>query len=155
MKTASPEIASFNPPNAFIALEPKTTVAPPQSVSASVPKNLAMPDESVRGDNILVVALMLTRRCNMTCGHCSVESSPHIKAQPSEEELVQVVRDAASIGATTVQLTGGEPMMREEIVMRLLAECRALGMNAALTTNGFWGKSPAKAAQKVKALCEA
>ena len=150
MKTASPEITPFNSPTAFIALEPKTSSVRAQ---AAIPKNLAMPDESVRGQN-LIVALMLTRRCNMTCAHCSVESSPHIKAQPTEEELLQVVRDAARAGAYAIQLTGGEPMMREEIVMRLLAECRALGMVTALTTNAFWGKSPAKAAQKVKALSD-
>lgn len=155
MKTAPPETASFNPPTAFIALEPKTADARHQAASASIPKNLGMPDESVRGDNNLAVALMLTRRCNMTCAHCSVESSPHIKAQPTEAELLQIVRDAAQAGATTMQLTGGEPMMREEIVMRLLQECRTLGMSATLTTNAFWGKSAAKAAQKVKALYEA
>ncbi len=155
MKTESPPSASFQTPTAFISLEPKTTAARPQAAPEAIPKNLAMPDESVRGKDMLVIALMLTRRCNMTCAHCSVESSPHIKAQPTAEELVQIVRDAAAIGANVVQLTGGEPMMREEIVMRLLAECQALGLGATLTTNAFWGKSPAKAAQKVKALCEA
>ncbi|HVF85283.1 MAG TPA: radical SAM protein, partial [Abditibacteriaceae bacterium] len=99
---------TFEPPTSFIALEPKgaaVATAPPT-------QTVAMFDEDARNDGTLSIALMLTRKCNMTCAHCSVESSPHIKTQPSEEELVQVVRDAAQSGASAVQLTGGEPMLR-------------------------------------------
>ena len=150
MKTSS-AAKSFEPPASFIALEAKSaavaTMPPIQAV--------AMFDEDARNDGTLAIALMLTRKCNMTCAHCSVESSPHIKTQPSDEELLQVVRDAAKSGAFAVQLTGGEPMLREPLVMRLLEECRALGMGATLTTNAFWGKSPEAAAQKIKALNDA
>ena len=91
----------------------------------------------------------------MACAHCSVESSPHIKGEPAEEELVQALRDAAAAGANALQITGGEPMIREAVVMRLLAECRELGIAPVITTNAFWGKSPEKAAQKTKALSDA
>jgi pyruvate-formate lyase-activating enzyme len=156
MKTISPEVASFAPSPGFIALEPKTkTAGCAAGSSASMPQINALPDEDARNDGVLIVAVMLTRRCNMTCAHCSVESSPRVKGEPSEDELLQVVRDAAAAGASVVQLTGGEPMLREDVVMRLLAECRTLGMSTVVTTNAFWGKSPAKAAEKAKALCDA
>ena len=64
------------------------------------------------------IALMVTRRCNMTCSHCSVESSPHAEGvQPNEQELLTVVRQAAAAGVTSIQFTGGEPMMRQKLVL--------------------------------------
>ncbi|HEX8236178.1 MAG TPA: nucleotidyltransferase family protein [Abditibacteriaceae bacterium] len=153
--SSQPAQLTFAPPSEFIALEPK--VAPYVPIVQSIPmaQFVAMPDEDVSRNGFLLMTIMLTRRCNMTCAHCSVESGPRVQGQPSEDELVQIVRDAARFGVGGVLLTGGEPMLREDVVMRLLAECRELGLGASLTTNAFWGKSPVTAAQKVKALCEA
>ena len=62
------------------------------------------------------IAVMVTRRCTMTCRHCSVESSPKVAdRQPSQEELLAIVRDAAEAGVTSIQFTGGEPMMRPKL----------------------------------------
>ena len=83
------------------------------------------------------VALMVTRRCNMSCGYCSVESSPHLKVEPSEADLLDYVRQAAAAGVKSVQITGGEPMLREKVVLRLLRECKRLGIATFTNTNGF------------------
>ncbi len=150
-----PSQTKFVAPNAFIALEPKTS---PIVSSASSAVRLAPPimsEDDASADNFVVMALMLTRRCNMSCAHCSVESGPRVEGQPDDEELLQSVRDAIRLGISTIQLTGGEPMLREDLVMRLLAEIKALGAYATLSSNGFWGKNAAVAAQKVRALSEA
>ena len=150
-----PSQQTFSAPNAFIALEPKTS---PIVSSASSAVRLAPPimsEDDASADNFVVMALMLTRRCNMSCAHCSVESGPRVEGQPDDEELLQSVRDAIRLGISTIQLTGGEPMLREDLVMRLLAEIKALGAYATLSSNGFWGKNAAVAAQKVRALSEA
>src|SRR5437870_5027756 len=98
------------------------------------------------------LALMVTRRCNMSCGHCSVESGPHVKGEPAEADLLGYVRQAAAAGVQTLQITGGEPMLRGEVVLRLLRECRRLGVSAIMNTNGFWGKRRADARRRLKAL---
>ena len=97
------------------------------------------------GENI---SILLTRRCNMTCGHCSVESSPHIKKEPTEEELLKRTRDAIKSGVNSILYTGGEPMLREKVLLRLMRECQKSGVKTAITSNGFWGKNPEKAAAK-------
>ncbi len=104
-------------------------------------------DEAPVGVNHL--ALMLTRRCNMSCAHCSVESSPHIKSEPSADELMQALNDAHASGVRSVLLTGGEPMLREQIAFDLLKRAQELGVMTALTSNGFWGKAPHKTAATV------
>jgi pyruvate-formate lyase-activating enzyme len=98
---------------------------------------------------------MVTRRCNIACGHCSVESGPAVKEQASEEDLVRYVHEAATAGVRSILLTGGEPMLREKIVLRMLRECRKLNIATIITTNGFWGKTPRSARAKLRALCRA
>src|SRR5690349_6185449 len=98
------------------------------------------------------VALMLTRRCNMTCAHCSVQSGPRIRQEPSDAEILGLVNSLADNGLAGVQVTGGEPMLREKLVFEILRIARKRGISTTLSTNGFWGKNPANAWRKVRAL---
>ena len=90
---------------------------------------------------VLTVAVMVTRRCNMACAHCSVESSSKIRAQPSEEDLERYVNEIADSGTKSLLFTGGEPMLREKLVARLMSVAKKRGVVSGMTTNGFWGKS--------------
>ncbi|MGE3512417.1 MAG: radical SAM protein, partial [Vicinamibacterales bacterium] len=101
------------------------------------------------------LSVMLTRRCNMTCGHCSVESAPGIRGEPTEDELLEWVRASAAAGLRAIRLTGGEPMLRPAIVLNLLRECRRLGLSTSMTSNGFWGRTRAQARKQVRALLRA
>ena len=98
------------------------------------------------------MAVMVTRRCNMTCGHCSVESGPDVRAEPTERELLDRVREAAAADVRSINLTGGEPMLRPRTVLRLLRAARQLGVATTLTTNGSWGRTAVRAQRGVRAL---
>lgn len=92
--------------------------------------------------------ISLTDRCNFRCSYCM----PHSRFGPghrflpqaqllSFEEIVQVAREALQLGVRTLRLTGGEPLLRRELVtlVRELSELRTLDGEApdlALTTNG-------------------
>jgi hypothetical protein len=95
---------------------------------------------------------MVTRRCNMTCAHCSVESGPGIRTQPDEKELEAMITEAADAGVCSVSFTGGEPMLRHDLVLRLMALARKCGLTSAITTNGFWGSTLTGARRTMKAL---
>ncbi|QPN63434.1 nucleotidyltransferase family protein [Synechococcus sp. CBW1004] len=104
----------------------------------------------------LYLPLMVTRRCNLGCAHCSVESSPELRdRQPTEQELLEVVRQAAAAGVRAIQFTGGEPMLRQQLVLKLIRESRRLGIGSTLTTNGFWGCTPKLARTRLQALLAA
>src|SRR5690606_6350014 len=95
-----------------------------------------------RPANTDYIAVMVTRRCNMTCAHCSVESAPRVEsADPPKEQLLDILRQAAAAGVKTVQFTGGEPMIRQKLLLQLMHEAHRLGLHSALTTNGYWGKN--------------
>jgi cyclic pyranopterin phosphate synthase len=90
----------------------------------------------------------LTDRCSLRCTYCMpAEGLPWL---PSEEllttsELVRLVRVAVSLGVTQVRFTGGEPLLRPDVVdivaaVAALPDAPALSM----TTNGI--RLPALAA---------
>jgi Predicted Fe-S oxidoreductases len=102
---------------------------------------LARPDTSctrAMGDaeDARAVSIMLTRRCNMTCAHCSVQSGPKIREEPTRDELIATLHSAADAGIQSIQITGGEPMIREDIVFDLLKVARKRGMIATMSSNG-------------------
>lgn len=103
----------------------------------------------------LTVAMMVTRRCNMTCAHCSVVSGPAIRAQPSEGDLESLIAQAADAGVNGILFTGGEPMLRERLVLRLMSVAKARGLTTALSTNGFWGSTLPAARRKLSDLRKA
>ena len=103
---------------------------------------------------VATVAVMVTRRCNMACAHCSVESSSKLRVQPSEQDLERYVREIADSGTKSVLFTGGEPMLREKLVARLMAIAKKRGVISAMTTNGFWGKSFPAARRTLASLCK-
>ena len=103
-------------------------------------------------DPPLALSVMLTRRCNMTCAHCSVQSGPKIRVEPSDAELIDLVHSAADAGILVIQISGGEPMLREKLVFELLKAARKRNMGSNLSTNAFWGRNRANAWRKVAAL---
>lgn len=99
-----------------------------------------------------MVAVMLTRRCNMTCAHCSVQSGPKIREEPTDSEILNLVHSVADSGLMGVQITGGEPMLREKLVFEILRVAKKRDLASTLSTNGFWGRKKARAWSTVRAL---
>lgn len=82
----------------------------------------------------------VTDRCNLRCIYCMPEEGvpfiPHSRIL-SFETIVQVIREAASLGVDKVRLTGGEPLVRQGIVdlTAMIAEVDGI-QDLAMTTNG-------------------
>ena len=71
------------------------------------------------GRNIHYLRLSVTDRCNLRCQYCmpagGVPDIGHANIL-TLEEMHQVVQAAASVGVDSVRLTGGEPLVRKNIV---------------------------------------
>ncbi len=83
-----------------------------------------------------VVVWNATRRCNLKCIHCYA----HAKDQPSPDELSTAegkrwLDDLAQFGAPVVLFSGGEPLMRPDLV-ELADYAVNKGMRAVISTNG-------------------
>ncbi len=82
----------------------------------------------------LLVHLVVTRRCNLSCGYC-VEYDK--TSAPVPPELLRARIDhLARLRAVIVTLTGGETLLHPD-APELVARIRERGMVPALNTNGF------------------
>lgn len=90
---------------------------------------------------ISYLRLSLTDRCNLKCLYCVPEEGglPKLEHEDllSYEELLRVVRAAVSMGMTKLRLTGGEPLVRRNVMgfIKQLAEIEQL-RDIRITTNG-------------------
>jgi cyclic pyranopterin phosphate synthase len=83
--------------------------------------------------------ISVTDRCNLRCTYCMTDDA--MTFLPSGElleveEIVRLATVAKRLGVTSVRLTGGEPLVRKEIV-GIVAALSAIGFDdLSMTTNG-------------------
>ena len=104
------------------------------------------------GRPTLNLRVSLTQRCNLKCPYCHREGqTPSSDAREmTADEVVRLVRIAVSLGITRVKLTGGEPLLREDIVdiVGRLAKIDGL-RDLSMSTNGTRLASFAESLYKV------
>jgi GTP 3',8-cyclase len=120
----------------------QTAVGRHKPVSLPMPRTDTSPEplRDTLGRPLRNLRLSVTDRCNLRCSYCMPEPD-YVWLPRSEllsfEELTRVVRVFCSVGVDHVRLTGGEPLLRQELpelVRRLAAEPGVRDL--ALTTNG-------------------
>ena len=83
-----------------------------------------------------IVAWEITRSCNLACAHC--RAAAQCEPYPGEltfAECKQVIDDIASISDPILILTGGEPLMRDDI-WDIIDYAHELGLHPVIGTNG-------------------
>ena len=112
----------------------RVTVAP-------VPTQFAVePVHDSYGRRINYLRISLTDVCNLRCVYCMPEQMqfrPRAELM-SDEEILYLVKVAASLGVDKIRLTGGEPTVRPGVV-DLIREIAAVPgiRDLAMTTNGL------------------
>ena len=92
------------------------------------------------GRTIDYLRISVTDRCNLRCRYCmppeGVERIPHEELL-TLEEIYRVVRVLSEAGIAKVRLTGGEPLVRKNLI-RLISELHELTgiKEIGMTTNG-------------------
>ncbi|MBI4878881.1 MAG: radical SAM protein [Planctomycetes bacterium] len=83
------------------------------------------------------VAINLTERCNLSCRHCCVGSSPAVAndGDLTAAELSSVFDQLEEGGTVTVRLTGGEPTVRPDF-WEIFEDAAARRFSLVLFTNG-------------------
>ncbi len=90
------------------------------------------------GRTITYLRLSLTERCTLRCAYCRADEGICPKrSELSQDAFLRIVRAFAALGVNKVRLTGGEPMLRRDL-MGILAGIRQIGgiEEIAMTTNG-------------------
>ncbi len=85
--------------------------------------------------------LSVTELCNLRCQYCMPEAGICKKKHEemlTEDEMIQAVEAAAALGITKLRITGGEPLVKKNILSICRRAAKVPGMEElCLTTNGI------------------
>lgn len=79
--------------------------------------------------------LNVTNRCNFRCVHCAFDSGIKAMNELSIKELEKILKDTKELGGEKIDITGGEPTIREDID-EIIKLGKSLGYKIELVTNG-------------------
>ncbi len=82
-----------------------------------------------------LVALETTRRCNLHCIHCRAQGGEAPAGELTKEEIFRLFDALAERGRPIVILTGGEPLMREDI-FEIARRGTDMGFHMSMAPNG-------------------
>ena len=87
------------------------------------------------GRPVTNLRISLTSRCNLSCIYCHAEGEKNPDAEMNAREIINVMNVAAQFGIRSIKFTGGEPLLRPD----LLEIIRAVpaDVESSLTTNGI------------------
>ena len=78
--------------------------------------------------------ISLTPRCNLSCIYCHAEGEKNPEHEMDTNEVREVMRVGAKFGIRSVKFTGGEPLLRTDLVE--IVQAVPDRMESSLTTNG-------------------
>lgn len=93
------------------------------------------------GRNITYMRMSVTEQCNLRCRYCMPEEGVCQRGEDvllTEDEMIMAVQAAASLGINKLRITGGEPLVKKNIVSICERASHVSGIEeVCLTTNGI------------------
>ena len=93
------------------------------------------------GRNITYLRISVTDKCNLRCRYCMPEEGVCKKNHAdmlTEDEIIMAVEAAAELGIRKIRITGGEPLVKKNIVSICRRAAAVPGIEeVCLTTNGI------------------
>ncbi|WP_346355790.1 putative heme d1 biosynthesis radical SAM protein NirJ2 [Azotosporobacter soli] len=83
----------------------------------------------------MIISWNTTQACNMSCVHCYRDAGTRREDELTTEEGKKLLDEMAKAGFKIVILSGGEPLMREDIY-ELITHATKVGLRPVLGTNG-------------------
>lgn len=96
-------------------------------------------ERSVLGGGVF---LSLTRRCPLSCAHCSTRSELTSEESDAEPYRRFVASFTPDDHPGTLVLTGGEPLLRPALVRELADTAKAAGTRVAMISGMFFARQP-------------
>jgi|GEM_PF-1406789 len=84
----------------------------------------------------LAVHLEVIAACNLTCTHCFAGDLPRKEERLTLNQIEALFEDMAKMGSYRLGLTGGEPLLRNDI-FDIIDMATAYGLHPCLTTNAL------------------
>ena len=85
---------------------------------------------------IISLRITLTNRCNVNCVYCHHDGMVSSKQEMTADELHTICKIAKNLGVKKIRLSGGEPLIRKDIV-EVVGKIASIGFkDISMTTNG-------------------
>ena len=86
---------------------------------------------------ILSLRITLTNRCNVNCLYCHHDGMVKSKDEMTADELYTICKIAKKIGVRKIRLSGGEPLLKKDII-EIVERIASLDFkDISMTTNGI------------------
>lgn len=82
----------------------------------------------------LVVGWAITNRCNSKCLYCTCWKTQ--KEELRTEQIFPIIDELAKMGTQSINFTGGEPLIREDIG-QIINYTKSKGINTGISSNGL------------------
>lgn len=82
--------------------------------------------------------IQLNATCNFKCFFCHMEGTEENTKTMSLEEIEKVIKAASQLGVKRIKFTGGEPLLRRDILEIIKVTRKYIDGDISLTTNGYF-----------------
>ena len=117
-----------------------------RSVTQLVTQDPGITDQHGRSFNYLRIAV--NEKCNLRCIYCMPEKGISFEPQDkllTRKEVIRVIQVVAKLGVNKIRFTGGEPLLRKDLVELVSGAAETPGIDSInLTTNGILLANSAK-----------
>jgi cyclic pyranopterin phosphate synthase len=87
------------------------------------------------GRKLNSLRISVTQKCNLQCFFCHKEGEITPKTEMTPEEIEKIAKTASEFGMKKIKLTGGEPLLREDLP-GIIRRISPYASEISLTTNG-------------------
>ncbi|GLF93059.1 StsB family radical SAM/SPASM domain sactipeptide maturase [Streptomyces yaizuensis] len=99
------------------------------------------PEVRLAEPSLKIVYYAVTDGCNLRCPYCYASSEKCLPGEMTTAESLGLVDAIADMGARTLVLTGGEPMLRKDL-FTVAGHARERGLSVNMITNGTMIRKP-------------
>ena len=93
---------------------------------------------------IISLRLSITNRCNINCLYCHHDGMVPSNKEMTPEEIFKILKVSKNIGVEKIRFSGGEPLIRKDIV-EIIEKTSSLDFkDISITTNGIFLKKYAR-----------
>lgn len=93
---------------------------------------------------IISLRISITNRCNVNCIYCHHDGMLASSSEMTPDEIFQICKVAKNMGVDKIRLSGGEPLVRKDIV-EIVKKINTLDFkDISITTNGIYLKKYAQ-----------
>lgn len=96
----------------------------------------------------LSVYFFVTYKCPLSCRYCNIINNAEKKEELSTNKILNLIDEIAASGTKKFHLTGGEPMVREDIG-EIIDRAKEKGMFVGLSSSGYFVPEKAKVLKNI------